>query len=127
MTIISISLDEENLSALDRIAESLSLKGRSDAVRMAIRSATAELKELDGFDGMVEGVMIVVHENHSNQWMDMIQHKYEEIIKTQLHSHLKNRKCLELMLISGDGPRTGEMIREIHAVGEANYLKFVRS
>ena len=127
MGIVSVSLDEEHLAALDRITGSLGLKGRSDAVRFSIKSALAEIKEMDDFEGLVEGVMIVVHEHHSNSWVSLIQHKYEELIKTQLHSHLQNKKCLELMIISGDGRRIRDMMQEIHSVGQASYLKFVRS
>ena len=127
MGIVSVSLDEEHLAALDRITGSLGLKGRSDAVRFSIKSALAEIKEMDDFEGLVEGVMIVVHEHHSNSWVSLIQHKYEELIKTQLHSHLQNKKCLELMIISGDGGRIRDMMQEIHSVGQASYLKFVRS
>ncbi len=127
MSIISISLDDESIKALDSITESLNLKSRSEAVRMSIRAAEAELKESHDFDGTVEGVMIIVHEHHCNQWVNIIQHRYNELIKTQLHSHLKNGKCLELMIISGDGEMVGSMMREIHSTGEAKYLKFVRS
>lgn len=127
MPIISASLDDESIASLDSIASSLKLKGRSDAVRYSIRCATAEIKELDSFDDMVEGVLIVIHENHNNQWMNKIQFKYEKIIKTQMHSHLQNRKCLEIMLITGEGKSAENMIKEIHSVGEAKYVKFVRS
>ena len=127
MGIVSVSLDEEHLAALDRITGSLDLKGRSDAVRFSIKSALAEIREMDDFEGLVEGVMIIVHEHHSNSWVSLIQHKYEELIKTQLHSHLQNKKCLELMIISGDGGRVRDMMHEIHSVGQASYLKFVRS
>ena len=68
MGIVSVSLDEEHLAALDRITGSLDLKGRSDAVRFSIKSALAEIREMDDFDGLVEGVMIIVHEHHSNSW-----------------------------------------------------------
>ena len=127
MSIISISLDDESIKALDSITESLNLKSRSEAVRLSIRAAEAELKESDDFEGTVEGVMIIVHEHHCNQWVNIIQHRYNELIKTQLHSHLKNGKCLELMIISGDGELVRSMMREIHSTGEAKYLKFVRS
>ena len=73
MSIVSVSLDEENIAALDRIVESLGLKGRSDAVRMSIRSAMAEVKEMDQFDGLVEGVLIIVHEHHNDSWISLIQ------------------------------------------------------
>ena len=127
MSIISISLDDESVEALDTVTSALGLKSRSEAVRLAIRSAVAELKENDDFEGTVEGVMIIVHEHHCNQWVNIIQHRYNEAIKTQLHSHLRNGKCLELMIISGDGQSIKDMMREILSTGEARYLKFVRS
>ena len=127
MSIVSVSLDEENIAALDRIVESLGLKGRSDAVRMSIRSAMAEVKEMDQFDGLVEGVLIIVHEHHNDSWISLIQHRNEDVIKTQLHSHLHNKKCLEIMIVSGDGREIGTMIRDIQSSGKANYVKFVRS
>lgn len=126
-SIISISLDDESVEALDTITSALGLKGRSEAVRMSIRSAVAELKESENLEGTVEGVMIIVHEHHCNQWVNIIQHRYNESIKTQLHSHLKNGRCLEVMIISGEGSSIARMIHDIHSTGEARYLKFVRS
>lgn len=127
MSIVSISLDDESIASIDKITSSLGLKGRSEAVRMAIRSATAELKEMDAYEGLVEGVMIIVHEHHDSPWVSLIQHKFEDLIKTQLHSHLRSRMCLELMIMSGDGERIREMMYEVHAAGEAKYVKFVKS
>lgn len=127
MSIVSVSLDEESIAALDMITESLKLKGRSDAVRMSIKSAVAELKEMNDFDGLVEGVLIIVHEHHNDSWMSMIQHRYEEVIRTQLHSHLHSRQCLELMIVSGEGDTIREMMREIHSANKASYIKLVRS
>lgn len=127
MSIISISLDDESVASLDMISESYNLKGRSDAVRMSIKSAMAELKEMDDFNGLVEGVLIIVHEHHDDSWMNMIQHKNESLIKTQLHSHLADRKCLELMIVSGDGKDVKRMLQEIHTANKASYIKLVRN
>jgi CopG family nickel-responsive transcriptional regulator len=127
MSIVSISLDEESIASLDMIAESFKLKGRSDAVRMSIKSAVAELKEMDDYDGLVEGVLIIVHEHHDDAWISMIQHRNEELIRTQLHSHLADRKCLELMIVSGEGQRIRDMLREVHSANKASYIKLVRN
>ena len=127
MSIVSVSLDEESIVSLDMIAESFKLKGRSDAVRMSIKSAVAELKEMDDYDGLVEGVLIIVHEHHDDAWISMIQHRNEELIRTQLHSHLADRKCLELMIVSGEGQRIRDMLREVHSANKASYIKLVRN
>lgn len=127
MAIISISLADESVSSLDAIQEYLDLKGRSEAVRTSIRMAEAELKEMEKLDGDVEGVLIIVHSTHDDQWMNKIQHRHEKNIRTQLHSHLQNRKCLEVMILSGEASAVRDMIKDIYAVGKADYIKFVRS
>jgi len=127
MTIVSISLPEESTEALENIQESLGLSGRSEAVRAAIRIAGSEVNDMKKFDGDIEGVLIIVHGTHSDRWIGMLQHKYEGMIRTQLHSHLQNRKCLEVMILSGGSETLERMIREIHGEGKADYVKFVRS
>ena len=127
MSIVSISLTEENISALENIQKCYGLTGRSEAIRHSIRAAETEIKELSDMEGSVEGVLVIVHKDHGDTWMGQIQHKYEQHIKTQLHSHLRDRKCLEVMIISSDGETMRDMLTDIHSVGKADYVKFVRS
>ena len=126
MGIVSISLNEDNLAALDRIQKTYGLSGRSEAVRTSINAALADIRELEGMDGMVEGVLIIVRGNHADPWMSMIQARYESHIKTQMHSHLQNHKCLEVMVVSCDADVLSSMMKEIQAEGKADYVKFVR-
>ena len=126
MGIVSISLNEDNLAALDRIQKTYGLSGRSEAVRTSINAALADIRELEGMDGTVEGVLIIVRGNHADPWMSMIQARYESHIKTQMHSHLQNHKCLEVMVVSCDADVLSNMMKEIQAEGKADYVKFVR-
>ena len=127
MSIVSISLTDENISALENIQKCYGLTGRSEAIRHSIRAAESEIREIADMDGVVEGVLVIVHKDHGDTWMGQIQHRYESEIKTQLHSHLKDRKCLEVMIISSDGATMKNMLKDIHSVGKADYVKFVRS
>ena len=127
MSVVSISLIEENISALEKIQKCYGLTGRSEAIRHSIRAAETEIRELSDMEGSVEGVLVIVHKDHGDTWMGQIQHKYEQHIKTQLHSHLRDRKCLEVMIISSDGETMRDMLKDIHSVGKADYVKFVRS
>lgn len=126
MGIVSISLNDDNLSALDRIKACYGLSGRSEAVRTAINAALADIREIEGMGGVVEGVLIIVRGNHADPWMSLIQARYEKHIRTQMHSHLQNHKCLEVMVISCDASVLAEMLKEIQGEGKADYVKFVR-
>jgi len=127
MGIVSISLNDENIEALDKIQQVYGLGGRSEAVRASIFAAMSAIHEMEDMEGSVEGVLIIVRSNHADPWMIQIQAKYEKYIKTQMHSHLQNHKCLEVMVVSCDAPILSDMLREIQAQGKADYVKFVRS
>jgi len=125
MGIISVSLSDEYTEALDTIQEAYGLKGRSEAIRTSISAALDEIKELSAFKGIVEGVLIIVRGNHADPWMIQIQAKYQDVIKTQMHSHLQDQKCLEVMVISCEASELRNLISEIKAQGKADYIKFV--
>jgi len=127
MAVVSISLSDESIEALEDIQRRFGLKGRSEAVRRAIGAAKAEAQVIEGMEGTVEGVLIIVKKDHSDPWMNLIQAKHENEIKTQLHSHLKDHKCLEVMVISGEAEKISSMLKEIHSTGKADYVTFVKS
>lgn len=126
MGIVSISLNDDNMAALDSIQKAYGLSGRSEAVRASINAALADIRELESLDGTVEGVLVIVRGNHADPWMIRIQAKYESNIKTQSHSHLRSHKCLEVMVVSCEASVLGDMLRDIKAEGKADYVKFVR-
>ncbi len=127
MAVVSVSLDDESLRTLEEIEEAYSLKGRSEAVRLSIRDAGSKAKDIEDLEGHVEGVLIIVRSDHIDPWMSQIQMKYESSIKTQVHSHLLNRKCLEVMIISGISDKVKSMLKEIRSLAKAEYIKFVKS
>ena len=126
MTIISVSLNDEYTECLDTIQRTYDLKGRSDAIRASIDSAMDEIKKMETLEGPVEGVLIIVRSNHADPWMIQVQEKYQEYIKTQMHSHIRDHKCLEVMVVSCDAEVLKDMISEIKAQRKAEYVRFVR-
>lgn len=127
MVIVSISLNGESAEALEEIQRKFGLSGRSEAVRRAINAAKAEAQVIEEMEGTVEGVLIIVKKDHSDPWMNLIQAKHENEIRTQLHSHLKDHKCLEVMVISSEAEKLSAMLKEIHSTGKADYVTFVKS
>jgi len=127
MVVVSVSLDEGSIISLENIMECLKMKSRSEAVRFAIGAAEDTLKEMEEISGSVEGVLIIVHPDHYDSWLSIIQHRYDQCIKTQLHSHLHNRRCLDVMIISADPGSFKSMMQDIYSAGKSNYIQFVHS
>ena len=125
MGIVSISLDDESRSSLNEIQKEYGLACRSEAVRLAIRSAMAGMQESGKLKGTVEGVLIVVRREHADPWMSAIQARYVRAVKTQLHSHLRDERCLDVMIVSDDAEGLRSMLREIEGSGKADYVRFI--
>ncbi len=127
MPIVSISLNEDNIKALDRLQKAHKLTGRSEAMRVCIRSAESEVRDRESLKGEVEGVLIVVHDSHGAPGLEEMSHSYQEVVATQIHSHLRNHKCLEVFIVRGAAGPVQEMIASFQKDDQIDYVKFVQS
>lgn len=127
MPVISISLTDKNIEALNRIQKALGLAGRSEAIRFCLRSAETETKERDSLRGEVEGILIIVHRQSDENELDESKHDYQEIITTQMHSHLRNGKCLDIFLVRGIADRVRRMLAAFQKDEGLEYVKFIQS
>lgn len=127
MTVISVSLTDKNLEELDKLQKTLGLAGRSEAIRVCLRSAASEARERDSLEGEVEGVMIIVHRPNEDHELDEARHDFKEIITTQVHSHLRNGKCLDLFLVRGKADEVRSLLSTFQKEEGLDYVKFLQS
>lgn len=127
MVVVSVSLKDESLDQLREIQKGMGLSSRNETIRYCLKTVDSQMREREDMSGPVEGVLIVVHNSHMDSWMSVIQHRYERLVGTQLHSHLESGKCLEVMILRGDAEDVGNMIREFDRQENAEYVRFVQS
>jgi CopG family transcriptional regulator, nickel-responsive regulator len=127
MTVISVSLTDKNIEDLDKFQKLLGLAGRSEAIRVCLRSAETEIRERETMKGLIEGILIAVHKAEEGHGLDDARHKYQQNIATQVHSHLKNGKCLDVFLIGGDSSTIREIMADFQKDESIEYIKFVQS
>ncbi len=127
MTIISISLNEQNIKDLDQIQKELGFSGRSEAVRTALRMLVAERNERRKMVGHVDGVLIVVNEMGGSEDIDEIYHNNQSMIRTHIHNHIGQDKCMNLLIMSGDAPDINKVLSSLEKMDGINYMKFIQS
>lgn len=110
MTIISMSLPPEVLEQMDLLQEDLGFSGRSELIRTAVAMLVSDTKEKRKLSGTVDGVVIVIHPERYTDDLSELQHTFQHIIKTQIHNHLKDHKCLEIFIVHG----TAEAVKRFH-------------
>lgn len=125
MPIISISMDEETLSELGKMEKSLGFSGRSEALRAGVRSLLSENRSAEKLSGRVKAVLLLVHDEKAEARASELKHEYGDIVSTQIHSHLKGEKCLEVFILDGDAPRIKSMYKAAQSSRKMEYAKIV--
>ena len=112
MPIVSISLNDEILSELDKLQSSMGFSGRSEAIRAGIRAFVSEEKQKSDLSGNIHAILLVVHNDEFDHIVSGITHNFEDLITTHLHSKIEKEKCMELFVIDGDAEQVSTMTKD---------------
>ncbi len=124
MAVISLSIEEKLLKELDELKKDLGYSGRSEIVRSAIRTFIGEKCELEKLQGEINCILTITHKEGSLNTISDIQHDYQDIVKTQIHDHLKNHKCLQMYLLEGDSEKVKKFWKELQSCKKVEKVNF---
>jgi len=125
MPIVSISLNDEILSEIDKLQKSMGFSGRSEIIRAGIRNLIAEEKQRSNLSGLIHAILMVIHDEESEQIVTGIKHNHEELIGTHLHSKIEGNKCMELFLLHGEADRVDGMTKDFKTNRKMDHVKLV--
>jgi len=125
MPIVSISLNDEILSELDKLQTTMGFSGRSEAIRAGIRSFVSEEKQKSDLSGNIHAILLVVHNDEFDHVVSGITHNFEDLITTHLHSKIEKEKCMELFLINGDAEKVSTITKDFQTNKNMDTVKLV--
>ncbi len=125
MTIVSISLNDEILSELDKLQSSMGFSGRSEAIRAGIRTFVSEEKQKSDLSGNIHAILLVVHNDEFDHVVSGITHNFEDLITTHLHSKIEKEKCMELFVMNGDAEKVSTMTKDFQINKNMDTVKLV--
>ncbi len=125
MPIVSISLNSEILSELDKLQKSMGFSGRSEAIRAGIRSFVSEEKQKDQLSGKINAILLVVHNDEFDHIVSGITHNFEDLITTHLHSKIEGDRCMELFLIKGNAEKVITFTKDFQTNKKMDTVKLV--
>ena len=62
MPIVSISLNDDILSEIDKLQKTMGFSGRSEIIRAGIRNLISEEKQRENLSGNIHAILMVVHD-----------------------------------------------------------------
>ena len=125
MTIVSISLNDEILSELDKLQNTMGFSGRSEAIRAGIRTFVSEEKQNSNLSGNIHAILLVLHNDEYDHVVSGITHNFEDLITTHLHSKIDKEKCMELFVIDGDADEVTTMTKDFQRNKNMDTVKLV--
>lgn len=125
MAIISISLSQKLLKEIDQLKDEIGYSGRSEVIRASTRMFIADNYDKKNLEGEKNSILILIHSQKAEDKVTEIKHDFEDIINTQIHSHLQDEKCLELFILEGDAQRMNQLTKMFQTSRKMEYVKLI--
>lgn len=125
MPIVSVSLNEDIVGEIDKLQKELGFSGRSEIVRAGLRSLIAEERERKNLIGDIHAVMLVVHDEKSDNEVNEMGHSFDKIITTHIHSKTDREKCLEIFMLKGEAQEVNDMVKRFKTNRKMDHVRLM--
>ena len=101
---VTITIDEELMSALDQYMEAGGHRNRSEAVRDLVRAGLLKRPEADDSARACVAALVYVYDHETRQLSKRLMHDHHshaDMSIATLHVHLDEATCLEVSLLKG--------------------------
>ena len=125
MTIVSVSLNDDILTEVDKLQKTLGFSGRSEIVRAGIRNLLAEEKDRQNLSGHLFVVLLAIHDEKSDDQVTEMGHDYDKLITTHIHNKIDGDRCLEIFLLKGPAEEIKDMTKKFKSNKKMDHVKLI--
>ena len=125
MAIVSVSLNDDILTEIDKLQKALGFSGRSEIVRAGIRNLLAEEKDRQNLSGHLFAVLLAIHDEKSDDQVTEMGHGYDKLITTHIHNKIDGDRCLEIFLLKGDAEEVKHMTKKFQSNKKMDHVKLI--
>ena len=125
LTIVSVSLNSDILTEIDKLQKVLGFSGRSEIVRAGIRNLLAEEKDRQNLSGDLFAVLLAIHDEKSDDQVTEMRHDYDKLITTHIHNKINGDRCLEIFLLKGEAEEIKNMTKKFQSNKKMDHAKLI--
>jgi CopG family nickel-responsive transcriptional regulator len=122
MAIVSISLNNDILTEIDKLQKALGFSGRSEIVRAGIRNLLADEKDRQDLYGEL---LLAIHDEKSDDQVTEMRHDYDKLITTHIHNKIDRDRCLEIFLLKGEAAEIKDMTKKFQSNKKMDHVKLI--
>ena len=104
---VTVTLDDELLGELDRMAAARGYQNRSEALRDLARAGLRQAAETRGATGDCVAALVYVYDHEARNLSRRLTrsfHEHHDLSLAGLHVHLDHESCLEVAVLRGKAP-----------------------
>src|ERR671937_1440350 len=125
LPIVSVSLNDDILTEMDKLQKALGFSGRSEIVRAGIRNLLAEEKDRQSLAGDLFAVLLAIHDEKSDDQVTEMGHGYDKLITTHIHNKIDGDRCLEIFLLKDDAEEVKDMTKKFQSNKKMDHAKLI--
>ncbi len=125
MTIVSVSLNDDILHEVDKLQKTLGFSGRSEIVRAGIRNLLAEERDRQNLTGNLYAILMVIHDEKSDDQVSEMRHDYDKLIGTHIHNKIDGDRCLEIFMLKGEAEDIRDMTKKFQSNKKMDHVKLM--
>ena len=103
MGVISVSLPDPLVAAMDDAAAAQGLAGRSAFVRAALRGHLERTQE--AATGHVHGSLTIAYPAGHEARVSEARHAFHDVVLSMMHTHCDPELCMDVLVVGGDAAR----------------------
>ena len=119
MTVVSITLPSKLLRKFDDFISTRGYYSRSEAFRDAIRNLISEA-EVVGLKEERVATTIMITCDYARKDVDRrvseVRHEFDDVVIENIHRHIEEKYCLELLVAEGDMKRILDLVSRIRGM-----------
>jgi CopG family nickel-responsive transcriptional regulator len=126
MPVVSLSLPDQMVRAMDEVQQSVGFAGRSELMRAAIRLLLEDTKDKDSLKGTTNAVVVVGHATEDEEPVTRLKHSYGDIVRTHIHCRVSQEDCIEVFVLAGEGRQISAMAKGFERERKIKTVKLLR-
>lgn len=102
---VTITLDDEFVAELDRVAEARGYQNRSEAIRDFARAGMRQAAEEAEASGNCVAALVYVYDHEARELAKRLTHTFHDhhdLSVSGMHVHLDHGSCMEIAVLKGD-------------------------
>ncbi len=119
MVVISVSLPEALLEAMDKYASKYGYTGRSELIREAVRDLVSQDLAPEPGEESFTVIFVLTDKRHKHDADERVLstvHRYEDMVRVLHHYRLDQNLCVNLVITQGPQSRSGELARKLRGI-----------